>query len=432
MGNNSSVTSVRGNNVPPGGASNPVTTAGAPILASTEQIVQATEQLLASTVPNNIQLQTYNMSQGIQTPIDVKNVGLGYELEELHQLNFTVANTSGVSVTLNVAPEAPFDIVSSIVTQFNGKVNIHNLSGADLLKVMVGRKRQIINPYGVIHPSIASISVSGTGVTTTTGTGLCNLSTIVIPTGDTAIISVVCWMQLPFTYRKEMMLGILPMQNNSIYLKNTVTGATLLGTDLSTMLSTASLTGVTVAVQSWTVKPTYNFLQNIANSQLILPLASTNYLLIRLPNNNVANTGVSAVNWPFPNNFLLTRFHAEFRDSTKKIIPLSSGVPLAANLQNPRLSYNGVLLQDNRETIGRQAKQAFESKGGGLATPGHILFDLQDMQEWPNLEETQFLDMYEANNPSFMLDLLSGLSVPATFTALMEQLVPADVSIVAG
>ena len=418
--------SVRGNSAPAGGATATMTQSGQgqPLLMSTDQLMILSEQFMENSEYNDVKLNIVNLVAGQQAAFQINNIGMGESLEMLVQLTFTVQNTTSASVTLNVAPESPYGLISQLITQFNGQTVLDNLSGYDLLGVMVRRNRTLISPNGVINPLVASITVSGSGVTSATGTGICNLTSITIPATDTATITALMYLELPFVLARELLFGLLPMQNNSVYLSVTAVAGTLVGTDPTAMLSAASITGLTVATTSFTCKPTYNFwaVPSPNKPELYAQLIANNYMILTVPNQTFTATGAAGINFNMPNNYYLLSLAMTARDSTKTLLPV------ATTLDNPRLSYNNTAIVEQRDILTRTARQGMWMYGA--VPPGMILFDLMDAEHRPNINTAKMLNMYEANNPQFLVDVGSGVSVPGTFRVCREQLVPSNVQIV--
>ena len=421
--------SVRGNAAPAGGATSTMTQSGQgqPLIMSTDQLQILSETFMENSEYNDVKLNQVALTAGQQASFNINNIGLGESLEFLVQLTFTVQNTNTGSVTLNVAPEAPFDLLSQIITQFNGQTVLDSLNGYDLFGVMLRKNGKILQPSGIVLPQIASITVSGSGVTTTTGSGLTNLTSITIPTTDTATVTMLAYYNLPFVVSKELLMGLLPMQNNSVYLSVQVTAANILGTDQLSILSAASIAGLTLTTTSFTCQPTYNFwaVPVPNNVQLYNQLISNNYMVLTIPNQTFQATGDSAINFNMPNNYYLMSVIATVRDSTKKLVSaIQSG---AAVLDNPRLSYNTTAIVEKRDMLTRTARQAVIMSGA--LPPGVILWDGMDAEHRPNVNTAKWLNMYQANNPTFLVDIPGAVSTPGTFRICREQLVPANVAV---
>lgn len=435
--------SVRANMVPTGGVG--VTTEmgqSVPLLPNTATMVQISEMFSERSEQNCIKLNQVTLQPGQQTGFIINNVGLGESLELYIEGEVKLVNTAAAGQAVSIAPEFPFNLISNIFTQFNGQTVLNSLSGYELLGVMAKRSKNLF--YGAaasagskfaqskarVDKAMAYIEAGNADTTLTAGDGLTGISSVTIAASKTGSIKFGFYVELPYTLRKDILLGLIPMQNNSIYANVNITVPGLLGTTPVSPFYVADAIPATLSVDNATsvkAQPTYNFWSIPApnDPKLYSFLVSHSYMLLSQPNNPLNKTGSQALQYNMPNNYYLLSMLLTLRNS--------GGVlqDVYTKLDNPSMSYNGTAIVDRRDMKTRMARQ-FLNYEGFPAPLGQLIWDATDVSYLPNgTNTTKWLDMYLANFPQFVADVDATLSaLPASFSVLREQLVPAQVQIV--
>ncbi len=434
--------SVRGNMVPQGG---PTQTAdigqGQALLPDTLTLTRMSEIFMERSENNCIQLNAVNLSLSQATAFVINNVGLGESLELWVEGNIQIKNNGAAAENVNLAPEFPFNLLSNILVQFNGQTVISSLSGYELLGIMakrykgllIGDKRSFGSPFSqnlCRVPSAVAYVQAGNANTTlnsSEGNSLTGVTTVTIAANQVGQINFGFYVRLPFTLRDDLLLGLIPMQNNSVYCNVTLTCP---GINLQSTSPTSPIYGGTgnVALQAATIqaKPTYNFwaIPVPNDPKLYAYLVSHSYMLLSQANNPFTKTGAEALQYNLPNNYYLLALILTLRDSNGALLDIPTKV------NNPYLSYNGTIRVDRRDVKTRFARQEIYYEA--IASPlGQILWDATDVTYLPNGTNTsKWLNMYLANNPQFVADIDASVAVPGNFSVLREQLVPANVQIV--
>lgn len=442
MANNSQPTSVRNNSLPQGGATATANTSqGRPLLPTTTQIKQISDQFMEGSELNCVQLNTVNMTPQQQTQFQVSNVGLGQDLEMYVSGTVNFQNTSASAQAINLAPDFPFNLLSNIQTQFNGQTVINNLSGYELLGIMAKRyKGLLINTQASggntdtqqnnvrVDQAIAWIK-AGANVTLTQGNGVTGVSSLSVAGNSTGVVTFGMYLRLPYTMRDDILLGLIPMQNNSVYANISLTVPALLATTPKSPFYVPTTVPATLTVASSTLQcqPCYNFwaIPVPNNAQLYSYLCSHSYMLLSVPSVAQTKTGAEALSYPMPNNYYLLALLMTLRDSGDNLINT------VTNLENPYLNYNGTARVDRKPQHIRQARSVCYYEGaanllGQLLWNGAGEIDYQTN----SMNTSRWLDMYQANNPTFTADVAEAYATPGSFSMLREQLVPANVQIV--
>lgn len=438
---NSDITSVRGNSVPQGGAAATMDMGQAcPILPDTLTMMRYAENFMNTSEQNRTKLNVSALVPGQQTSFVVNNVGFGETLELSCSGTFSLNNTLTAAQQVNLGFGFPFTLVSNIVAQFNGATVLHNLSGYELLAVMAKRNKNVfINSI----PSAATAGyftqntvrvdnqlayMTATNATLHAGNGLLGCDYITVSASSTAVVSFGFYLELPFTLRRDIPLGLLPMQNNSVYLNIQLSTPSILGTtDASPMYVAGAVPAtLTNSANAMTVQPTYNFWSvPLPNDPRVYQfLTSHNYMLQSQGGNTLSATGAEAFKYNLPNNYYLLAMLLTLRDSTGAL----SDIP--SMLDNPYLSYNGTARVDRSDMHTRFARQRIYAESPVTAA-GQLLWDYSDVSYLPNgVNLSKALDMYLSNNPQWVADVGSTFSTNGTFSVLREQLVPANVNII--
>jgi hypothetical protein len=435
--------SIRENSVPTGGAA--VTTAAGqalPLLPDTLTLKMLSEKFMASSESNCIQMNVVPLAEGQQTIFTIQNVGLGSSLDLM--FNLPIRITSSVAATILVSPDFPYNIIQNITAQFNGQTVIASLSGYELLAMMAKKNKgiygadirklvdfSVIADYGALPSAIAQFDTAPATITygaATVGKSLTGVVSITTTSATDVVINVRCYLSLPFTLRKDLLLGLLPMQNNSVNLNISVTTPTLLGTTVLSPLYIATIPATLTAckLQAATIQPTYNFWSIPAPNDVSLYsyLISHSYMMLSQPHMSLAAGGIDALQYSLPNNYYLMSLLMTIRDSGGVLLTIPDIIG------NSYLSYNGTARVDRRDIFTKLARQVIQYQGNAVGM-GQLLWDATDVDfEANGTNTTKWLNMYLANNPMFVADILNSPAVPLTFSVVREQLVPANIQLV--
>lgn len=407
-------------------------------LPNTVALAAISERLMMASEKNNIMLNTETLTAGQETHFQIQNVGLGHSLELLIEGSITIDNTDVVAQVINLAPEFPFNLVRQLQVEFNGQTTIANLNGYELLSVNAKRNkaeflgRAASGVGGVFAQNTARVSstrawlTGDANLTVVAGNGLTGAATISVAAASIGVLTFGMVLELPFTLREDLLFGILPMQNNSVYSDVRISVPGLTGITAESPLSVAAAWPATAAVTSAiTVRPAYNF-WTIPDSSLagvVEYLAQHSYMLISQGQNAISATGAEAFRYNMPLNYFLLSMLFTLRDSTGALVDIPS------TLDNPFLNYNGTVNVGRKpiEMILAKQNQYYE----GITTAlGQFRLDQTDLNYLTNnLNQSKWLDMYQANNPNFTADLAAAMAIPGTFRALRETIVPASVKI---
>lgn len=435
--------SIRANMLPPGGAT--VTTEagqGQALLPDTFTLKRISEIFMERSEQNVIQINQQTLTPGQVTNFIVNNVGLGESLELWVEGQVSIANADAVNtVALTLSHEFPFNLIQNLNVQFNGQTVIANLSGYELLAIMAKRHKNLFlgdaaSAGNKVAQNLARVSKAlayveaGSNVTLAAGNNLCGVTTATVAANSTGVLKFGFYLELPFTLRKDLLLGLIPMQNNSVYCNVAITSPLLLGTTAASPLYKSDLPATaTHSASAINVYPHYNFWSiPVPNDpKLYSFLVSHSYMLLSQANNPLTKTGAEALQYNMPNNYYLLFLLLTLRNSTGALQDIYSAT---AGLTNPYLNYNGTARVDRRLIQPRFARQTLQYEGIPSSL-GQLVWDATDVEYLPNGTcTTKWLNMYLANNPQFVADVGAAFSATGSYSVLREQLVPANVQIV--
>jgi len=432
--------SVRANMLPPGGATTTTEAGqGQALLPDTFTLKRMSEIFMERSEQNVIQLNKQVLTPGQVANFEVKNVGLGESLELWIEGSVSLNNTLAGAQAVSVSHEFPFNTIQNLNIQFNGQTVIDNLSGYELLGVMAKRHKNLLlggassagakfaQNLARVDKAIAYVT-AGANVTLTAGNGLCGTTSFSIAASSVGVLNFGMYVRLPFTLRKDLLLGLIPMQNNSVYCNVALTSPLLLGATAESPLFVTGGVPATLSMSASAVDiyPHYWFWSiPVPNDpKLYSYLVSHSYMLLSQANNPQTNTGAEALEYNMPNNYYLLSLLLSLRDSTGALADVYT------SLDNPYLNYNGTARVDRSKIQPRIARQTIQYEGIP-SNLGQLIWDATDIEYLPNGTNTsKWLNMYLANNPQFVADVAAGFAVNGKFSVLREQLVPANVQIV--
>lgn len=431
-------TSVRENTVPQGGAVNPVAQASGLLLPDTPILKQAAQVFHEQSEQNYLVLDTQNLTPGNQTMIKLQNVGLGESVEFWIEGTIKAVNAEAATKDINLPYEFPFNLIANIQTMFNGKVALNNLDGFQLLALML--KRQPKSDFArAFRNSGTRIDTTNTGgqspgnnltlseklayiysqdktkATLTAGEGLTGVNNITIAASQTGYINFGFYLRLPFVLREDLPLGLIPMQNNSIYAT-----VTFLVNTINNFIQNVDTVNVTVTLENVKITPVYNFWAIPADVRVYQFFVNNSYILSSYPKNAITSTGSKALKFNFPNNYWLLAALFTIRNTSGVLQDIYSVI------ENPHLVYNGTITVDLSPIKARVAREFYDY--GREMPKGILLFDgtMGVDRDVNNTDTSKWLNMYQANNPVYYADC----SVQGEFDVLLEQIVPNYVKIV--
>jgi hypothetical protein len=425
--------------LPPGGATATTEAGqGQALLPDTFTLKRMSELFMERSEQNVIQLNQQVLTPGQVTNFIINNVGLGQDLELWVEGQINLVNTKVGTEVLTLAPEFPFDLISNLNVQFNGQTVIANLSAFELLGIMAKRHKNLLlgsaasggakfaQKLARVDKTLAYVE-AGANVTLATGDTITGVTTATVAGSSTGVLKFGFFLSLPFTLRKDLLLGLIPMQNNSVYCNVALTSPALTGiTEESPLHVDTTWPATMTANTAINVYPHYNFwsIPTPNDPKIYSYLVSHSYMLLSQANNPLTKTGAEALTYNMPNNYYLLALLLTLRDSAGALADVYS------MLDNPYLNYNGTARVDRRKMAPRMARQLLQAEGIP-SPPGQIIWDGTDVEYLPNGTNTsKWLNMYLANNPQFVADIAAGFSVSGKFSVLREQLVPANVQIV--
>lgn len=435
-------TSVRSNSVPMAGATATTTGQASPLLPSSEGIRAASEAFMESSDFNVAVQNTVGLIPGSTSILTVQSVGLGSALDLFVSGTISFTNTGAAAQTISLSPEFPYSLLKNVLVQVNGQTVIVSCSGYSLLTINAKRYKGFYGARAAgggtsndsqlrcsLDPSIAYVT-AGANVTlnNSSNTGcLTGVSSITVAANSTGVLNVGMYLKIPFTLRDDILLGMIPLQNNSVNFTVSFTAPTILGTNANSPCYVSGGVPATLsnAANALSIKPTYNFwaIPTPNNPQAYGYFVSNSYILTET-SNTVSTTGSQALKYQMPNNYLLASLLLTLRDSSGNLLNIPNSI------DNPYLNYNNTAQVDKMDIQTKMAKQSIFYEAP--ATPiGQYLYDMTDVSYLANGTNTaKWLNMYLANNPTFIADVQSGISVPISYSVLREQIVPAQVQLV--
>ena len=427
---------VRENTVPHGGATQvnvQGVAGGGMLLPDTIQVQEMADVFFENSEQNYLQLDSISLIPGRQTQFKLQNVGLGEGLELFITGSFGVQNTTAGVVTFNVSPEFPYNIISNLQLMFNGKVALINASGYELLRMMLKRNfgKLFVTTFDSLGTSAAQsmridrrvANMTVTGGTPTAGDTLTGVTSFTVAAAATATVAFEMYLDISFVLRKDLPFGLVPMQHNAIYANVTINTNSLLSATFDTPLQTPVMTGLNILNPVITGLPTYNFWGLPAQAQLYNFFVNNSYVITGYPRNPINNVGSRALAFNFPLNFWLISSMFTIRHGVNQAL-----ANIRSNVDNPHLVYNGTIHVDRTDIRTRTAREITNT--GRVYPYGTLMFDGAQTNnlDGNSMNMSRWLNMYQANNPMYYADMI-GITVPASFDVLLEQLIPNYVTV---
>jgi hypothetical protein len=406
-------------------------------LPQTASAKLAAEQFFNSSGYNDSILNTVSVIPNSTVNFNLINTGMCDKVVLGFSGQIPFKNTAGTAQNISLSPIFPFDTVSNINVVYNGNVTLITASPYELLGLMAKRNKKVFeNGVGGtaftqnnlrVSSKKASITAGNANITLNTGNGLTGYSSVTIAANSTGILNYFFAVEIPFTLRKDIPIGILPLQNNSIICQVNISSPAMLGT---TPLNPCYIAGAslpsTIGYDS-TVSmycnctPVQYYWQTPNNPKLYAYLVANSYMFISVPGQSFKNTGTQALQYQLPNNYILTSLLFTLRDANAALLDIYNAI------DNPTLNYNNTTNVEKMPIKIREFLQEvyYQNSPTGL---GQLLWDATTHEQESNgLLDASFLNMYLANNPQFFIDIGASVAVPGTFAVAREMLVPAQV-----
>lgn len=433
--------SVKSNTVPAGGAAslNKGDQAAA-FLPNTTTLAAMSEQLMLNSEVNNIEMNAETLLMGQENNFQLKNVGLGHSLELLITGTITFVESGGAAnVDVSLPPDFPFNLLSNINIEFNGQTTLINMSGYEALAIMNKRrkgllKNAIASGGSVYDQNLARVDKpiawvkAGDNVSLTTGNGITGVTKATVTKSTTGTLDFGMYLEIPFVLRDDLLMGLVPMQNNSVYCNVKLTMNSLTGILPTAGVYIATTYPTTLATTaSVTCHPVYRFwtIPGSDYTKIVQYLIQHSYMLLSQSNNALATTGVDALQYDIPTNFYLLSLLLTLRNGSGVLQDMWDMV------DNVNLSYNGTSRVDRKDRRIEIARQSLYYQGFGAAL-GQWLWDASANIDYlsNSLNTSRWIDMYMANNPTLNADIASSFTTTGKFSVLREQLVPAKVKVI--
>lgn len=453
--------SVRDNTVPNGGVTNPsgmdnaLNSLKMPIIPETSYF----ESFRGATEFNSIMQSPVNATQGQQASFQVHNIGFLETCWTKFECMFTL-KTSGTANTYNFGEDFPYSLINRVVSQFNGQVVTHSSTPYNLLALSTKRntgfkfpavangtqtadtedttltqggvakaanaKINSLSNHGLYGVEITAVNGAGNGITTTKGlaNGLTTLKKVSLAGTANNSVTMKCWGYIPIHYtpRKDNLIGLIPLQNNSVFLDVKLDVASVLGSDYNAPISTTA-TDV-IDSYSMVIKPIIDFYSVPApylnSADIYKYLIMYNYIV---SDTTVQTTGTGRfLNYNMPNNSFLASIMTTFRKSTDHSLLNIDDV-----LSSMYIDYNGTAIVRNTPSDFDIMKANLLYTGGWNLPKGVFCKDFFDSLNGANGQDwSRFINLYDATSPqlvAYSTDTAPNMDVNVT----LEKIVPVSV-----
>jgi len=313
-----------------------------------------------------------------------------------------------------------------------------NASAYELLALAAKRNKKVLHSVGYgaqfaqdqirVSPKRASVWLNTTspGGTLATGNSLTGYTSVSVNASSTCTVNFMLNIEIPFTLRTDLPIGLIALQNNSLICQVNVTAPALLGTTPVNPFYVATTIPATLSIDTApapaiTGIPVQYYWETPANKNLYGYFVSNSYMNISIPSQSFKNTGSQAFQYQLQNNFILIGMLFTMRDSANALIDM------ATKSTNFFLNYNNTTSVDKQPQAVKEflQEQYYE---GSPTCKGQIIWDATIHEfESNGLIDTSFLDMYKATSPQFFMDIDSTVAAPGTFSAMREIIVPAQI-----
>lgn len=437
---------LRSNMTPAGGVVNPNPQALGTIQAQDALTQIMNYQAFTGASERNITKQEQRtLTHGQQTAIQIRNVG--FLQSSLLKFSFSgnIPSVPAMSGFTGSNPAPSIDMVqfTDALPQIRNVCQsalTHNASALEL--IMLHNKK-----YGLFHPDKGQGIVNGTvkpqAVTLTNyveyfinpyfsisssralylfiDEGKVSVS-VCAPSSITNVkVTVNLYVPIEFTFSKNSLFGLIPLQSNSVYdeLSFTPRFDKVAGDDGSEFAFDDVNMSVALYNETWAVPIS-------ANAQsLYMPYISYNYLVNSLQE-TVTASGAKAFNYMIKSNMLLTSIILSARDAEDG----NKLIRHADVFDKIYIDYNGSSFYEDVEPSVSNFYNTLNN-GGNTAITGIVIKDFSQLDRNNNsFTWSNFLDMYQANSPRIVGDIREGFDTPKNIQVCYESLVPSTVSVI--
>lgn len=455
------VTSIRDNTVQAGGATNPAgyDSSVASVKMTRLQETAYIERFRDVTDFNVIDQAPVKITAGEESTFKINNIGFLKSSKLEVNGSFTITNSSGSAATLSVANDFPFNVISRVVSQFNGGTTTHSATPYTLFaldmkrnpgKKFVDYERDpasitvstsialaAINGYlnKALPSDLVSVKITGTGSSTFSVqsgkyNSLTGITAISMPNSATLKFDFTCTIPVNYTYSDDLLYGLIPLQNNSVFLETKLIGNSVISTNYASCLYASSISGLAVSDYNVNVIPHNEFFSvpsvQDGGTELYDQLIRYNYIIT--DQNVTVNSSApdDALSYIIPNNAYLASVLLTVRQSSNKQLQEINGI-----LEKVFIDYNGTAVV-RKNTLKYDLMKFATMYNDGLPFGyGQFIKDFANIGGNENSGcWADFLDLYSANSPTLKSGVTLPSSNPVDVLITREMVVPTAVNVI--
>ena len=453
------INSIRDNTVQAGGATNPAGYDSSTAQVKMSRLTETAyiERFRDVTDYNVLDQSPVALVRGQESTFKINNIGFLKSTKAEVNGSFTITNTSGNSATLNFSKEFPFNIISRVVSQFNGGTTTHSATPYNLFALDLKRnkgKKYIGFTRGTPHISsnialttvneylnqalpedLVRITISGTGAPTFSMSSwkfnsVSGIDSVTMPNNATLTVNFTFIVPINYTYSDSLLYGLIPLQNNSVFLETKLIANEILSTFGSTCLYASNVAGINVSNYNVNVIPHNEFFSvpsvQDGGVELYSELIRYNYIIT--DQNVTVNSSApdDALSYIIPNNAYLSAILLTVRDTTDKTLQEVKGI-----LEKVFIDYNGTAVVRKNTLNYDLMKFATDYDGGLPFGYGQFLKDFANIGGNENSGVwADFLDLYSANSPTLKSGVTLPNGDPVDVLITREMIVPTSVNVI--
>lgn len=375
--------------------------------------------------PLNLMLDTQPIKIGSTATFRISSTGLGERT--IHKVSGQIAlkNAAAAAQDVQLAPEFPFNLISTVNTQINGNTSISNASPWAYVMEKARRDRNTrLNPMDRRYVKLTAIEHITLGAAPAGAVSVSGYSKVSVAANQTGILGFEFYFEVPYVYNRDTLIGMLPLQNNSTYATITYTAAaSLIGEGPTTpMFIPGGAATLTVDTQTTGINATarYDFWSVPANPALYQPLILNSFQIIEQPGNTFATSGPAALKYQFPLNSYLLAAQFTIRDKDGKLVNVKDVV------DSIRLEYNGNVTPFKTDVGIHLFNQLTDYGYNEFDQFGTVLWDGTNTGDQLNFSDSAgWVDLYNTSNPTFYADIKSNaVNLPGQYSFVRTQIVP--------
>lgn len=455
------ITSIRDNTVQQGGATNP---AGYDNSVASVKMSRLTEEAYIErfrdvTDFNVLDQAPISLSAGEESTFKINNIGFLKSTKAEVNGSFTI--TASGAATIEVPNDFPFNIISRVVSQFNGGTTTHSATPYNLfaldLKRNKGKKFEdyertasaitttssvalsAINGYlnKAISSDLLNLNITGTGTPTFTVqsgkyNSLTGITSITMANGQSLTFNFTLTIPINYTYSDSLLYGLIPLQNNSVFLETKLIANSVISSYYSSCLYADSTSRANVAVSAYNVNviPHNEFFSvpSVTDGGVELYSELIRYNYIITDQNITVNSSApdDALSYIIPNNSYLSSILLTVRNASTKKLQEIKGL-----LEKVFIDYNGTAVV-RKNTVNYDLMKFATQYDGGLPFGfGQFLKDFANIGGTENSGVwADFLDLYSANSPTLKSGVTLPSGNPVDVLITREMVVPTSVNVI--